>query len=115
MSKTNASEDAINAFLARGGNVKRLDPAERSMTEREIYLATRGRHEEARMQRGLDIEAGRIPPDEDYWIRQRRTASRILRLMRLRSTALPSAFGTVRPMRGPVVAERRSAGRAAWK
>src|SRR6202789_4024645 len=44
-----------------------------------------------------------------------RTASRRRRLMRLRSTALPSALGTVRPMRGPEVAERLSAGRAAWK
>jgi len=43
----------------------------------------------------------------------RRTASRSLRLMRFRSTALPSALGTVRPTRGPAVSLRRSAGRSA--
>jgi hypothetical protein len=31
-----------------------------------------------------------------------RTASRIRRLMRLRTTALPSAFGAVKPTRGPL-------------
>ena len=33
--------------------------------------------------------------------RCKRTASRIRRLMRLRTTALPSARGTVNPIRGP--------------
>lgn len=51
----------------------------------------------------MDERRGLITMDhgEPSWPSPRRTASRKRRLMRLRTTAGPSARGTVKPMRGP--------------
>lgn len=37
-----STSDLVAAFLARGGVVSRVDPGERTMTERDMWLARRG-------------------------------------------------------------------------
>lgn len=38
-----STDDAIAAFLARGGKVQKVEPDARALDDREIYLAERGR------------------------------------------------------------------------
>ena len=40
------TDDLVAQFLARGGEVTRIDSGERSLSEREIWLARRGETQE---------------------------------------------------------------------
>lgn len=43
MTNKPSTGDLVAAYLARGGRVTRVDPDERAMTEREMWLARRGK------------------------------------------------------------------------
>ena len=42
VTKMTDSDEAIRAYLARGGKITRAAPDDRTLTEREIYQARRG-------------------------------------------------------------------------